>query len=120
MPDLVLPTPVAHVSFLDAMAEFQAEKRGEPEDRSMVGAEIREYSPMWATAAGFDQYLHWLHDQALEDSPRPEGYVPATTLWWIDAREYFGRLAIRHRLTPGLLEKGGHIGYDVRPSARRR
>jgi predicted acetyltransferase len=33
--------------------------------------------------------------------------------------EYFGRLAIRHRLTPLLLEAGGHIGYDVRPSARR-
>ena len=30
------------------------------------------------------------------------------------------RLAIRHRLTPALREAGGHIGYDVRPSARRR
>src|SRR5262249_5427458 len=27
-------------------------------------------------------------------------------------------LNIRHRLTPWLLERGGHIGYDVRPSAR--
>ena len=26
---------------------------------------------------------------------------------------------MRHRLTPLLLEVGGHIGYDVRPSARR-
>ncbi len=31
------------------------------------------------------------------------------------------RLAgIRHRLTPFLLEVAGHIGYSVRPSARRR
>jgi predicted acetyltransferase len=30
-----------------------------------------------------------------------------------------GRIAIRHRLTPQLREVGGHIGYDVRPSARR-
>lgn len=32
---------------------------------------------------------------------------------------YFGRLDIRHRLTPALLVVGGHIGYAVRPSARR-
>lgn len=38
----------------------------------------------------------------------------------VDGAEYLGRLAIRHRLTPRLLEGGGHIGYDVRPSARRR
>ena len=33
--------------------------------------------------------------------------------------EYLGRLAIRHRLNQRLLDRGGHIGYDVRPSARR-
>ena len=36
----------------------------------------------------------------------------------MDGSEYLGRLNIRHRLTPWLLERGGHIGYDVRPSAR--
>ena len=30
-----------------------------------------------------------------------------------------GRLAIRHRLNDFLLDVGGHIGYDVRPSRRR-
>jgi predicted acetyltransferase len=33
---------------------------------------------------------------------------------------YLGRISVRHRLTPALWEIGGHIGYDVRPSARRR
>ena len=46
--------------------------------------------------------------------------MPLTTLWWLDGDEYLGRLAIRHRLTPRLTDLGGHIGYDVRPSARRR
>jgi GNAT superfamily N-acetyltransferase len=46
--------------------------------------------------------------------------VPATTPWWMSGVDYLGRLAIRHRLTPLLLEVGGHIGYNVRPSARRR
>lgn len=31
-----------------------------------------------------------------------------------------GRVSIRHRLTPLLLELGGHIGYAVRPDFRRR
>ena len=45
--------------------------------------------------------------------------MPATELWWVDGDAFLGRLSIRHRLTPLLLEVGGHIGYDVRPSARR-
>jgi predicted acetyltransferase len=59
-------------------------------------------------------------DQAREDAPRPAWMVPSTTLWWVDGTDYLGRISIRHRLTPTLLEWGGHIGYDVRPSARRR
>ena len=31
-----------------------------------------------------------------------------------------GSLAIRHELNDALLNQGGHIGYSVRPSARRR
>ena len=45
--------------------------------------------------------------------------MPCTTLWWVDGSAYLGRIAIRHRLTPALREVGGHIGYDVRRSARR-
>src|SRR5690242_3199976 len=44
----------------------------------------------------------------------------AAMLWWVDGDEYLGRIAIRHRLTAQLRASGGHIGYDVRPSARRR
>ncbi|MGB5952953.1 MAG: GNAT family N-acetyltransferase [Ornithinimicrobium sp.] len=31
-----------------------------------------------------------------------------------------GRVSIRHALTPGLLEIGGHVGYGVRPAYRGR
>jgi predicted acetyltransferase len=41
-------------------------------------------------------------------------------MWWVEQDEYLGRIAVRHRLTAQLREVGGHIGYDVRPSARRR
>jgi predicted acetyltransferase len=101
------------------MAQFQAEGRGAPDDHSMVGDEIRKWSGRWADPAVFGEYTAWLRADALEDSPRPDGWVPCTNLWWTAGDEYLGRLAIRHRLTPWLLEQGGHIGYDVRPTARR-
>jgi predicted acetyltransferase len=120
MPELVQPTADVHASFLAAMTEFSAEGRGSPKDGSMVGREIQTYAARWMDPAVFGEYVQWLRADALEDTPRPAGYVPSTTLWWVSGDDYLGRIAIRHRLTPGLLSYGGHIGYDIRPSARRR
>jgi predicted acetyltransferase len=120
VPRLDLPAVRARQSFLAAMAEFRAEGRGDPADRSMIGEELREFGDRWVTPPGFAGYVDWLRAQALEDSPRPAGHVPSTTLWWMQDDIYLGRVAIRHRLTLHLLDAGGHIGYDVRPSARRR
>jgi predicted acetyltransferase len=51
--------------------------------------------------------------------PRPEHIVLCDYFWITDGAEVVGFLALRHELTPGLLEEGGHIGYSVRPSRRR-
>ncbi|SLM01651.1 MULTISPECIES: GNAT family N-acetyltransferase [unclassified Actinoplanes] len=120
MPALIAPTGRVRQSFLAAMAEFRAEGRAGPGDQSMIGREWREFGDRWPTPEGFAAYVDRLLSEPVEDTPRPEGFVPSTTLWWVDGDEYLGRLAIRHRLTPQLLDFGGHIGYDVRPSARRR
>jgi predicted acetyltransferase len=120
MPSLVPPTVDVHASFLAAMAEFMAEGRGAPDDETMIGAEIREYHPGWEAPERFAGYVAALRAEELEETPRREGWVPCTTLWYVAGTEYLGRLAIRHRMTPNLLERGGHIGYDVRSSARRR
>jgi predicted acetyltransferase len=120
VPQLIPPTPRVHASFLTAMSEFQSEGRGGADDNTMVGREIVQYRGRWADPDVFRQYLTWLSGQSSEDAPRPAGLVPSTTLWWVDGDDYLGRIAIRHRLTPSLLEYGGHIGYDVRPTARRR
>jgi predicted acetyltransferase len=85
----------------------------------MIGHEVSRYASRWADPAVFSEYVGWLCAQAQEDSPRPAGFVPSTTLWWVSDNEYLGRIAIRHRLTPRLRDYGGHIGYDIRPSARR-
>jgi predicted acetyltransferase len=118
--ELSTPTVLVHRSFLAAMDEFRAEGRGDLPDQTMIGSEIRDFGLSWSSVDSFARYVEWLVAQALEDSPRPDGYVPSTSLWWVDGEQYLGRLAIRHRLTPHLLEAGGHIGYDVRPTARRR
>ncbi len=69
--------------------------------------------------ANFQSYVDRLLADRFEETPRAADWVPCTTYWWVDDAGFVGRLAIRHRLTPDLLEVGGHIGYDVRPSRRR-
>jgi predicted acetyltransferase len=118
--ELGAPTVVVHASFLAAMAEFGGEGRGAATDPTEIGREIRTFGASWTSSEGFATYVRWLLDQAREGSLRPEGYVPATNLWLTDDTGYIGRIAIRHRLTDRLRQAGGHIGYDVRPSARRR
>jgi len=120
MPELVRPTTAVRISFLAAVAEFAAEGRGGPYDDTMIGRECREYGATWTTAEGFAAFVADLVADREEDHPRPDGWVPCTTLWWVDGDEYLARIAIRHRLTVFLREVGGHIGYDTRPSARRR
>ncbi|HEX6454820.1 MAG TPA: hypothetical protein VF060_35830, partial [Trebonia sp.] len=64
----------------------------------MVGHEIREYAGRWTDPAEFAGYVRRLRADALEESPRGPGFVPATMLWWVDGEKYLGRLTIRHRL----------------------
>lgn len=48
-----------------------------------------------------------------------EPRVPSDYWWIVDDGTVVGFLAIRHRLTPELLEHSGHIGYSIRRSRRR-
>ncbi|HEX3589598.1 MAG TPA: hypothetical protein VHV74_08190 [Pseudonocardiaceae bacterium] len=103
-----------HASFVEAMAEFCAEGRGGADDVTMVGNEIRD--GRWRTAEGFPDFVASLHADAV--TPQRAGWVTCTTWWWCDGSTYLGRIALRHELTDSLRVAGGHIGYDVRPTAR--
>lgn len=52
--------------------------------------------------------------------PRLEGQVPNELLWIVDGEpeELVGFISLRFELDDWLLQKGGHIGYSVRPSRR--
>jgi len=120
MPELVAPDARLRRSFVAAMEEFRAEGRGSPGVRSVIDGYLRERTGEWLSESAFEAFVHSVRAQRLEETARPAWRVPDTELWWVDGQEFLGRIAIRHRLTPELLEIGGHIGYDVRPSARRR
>jgi predicted acetyltransferase len=50
----------------------------------------------------------------------PPGRVPYSTFWLTLGRRPIGRSSVRHYLTPDLEHEGGHVGYDIRPSERRK
>lgn len=113
---LVRPHARYRASFLAAMAEFVEEgRRG---DGSAIGIDLAEHEHEWATDAGFAAYVELLlSDQTV---PRKAGWVCCSNYFWVDGENFIGRIAVRHTLTEWLHEFGGHVGYDVRPSARRR
>lgn len=114
MPELIDPTVRLRTSFLAAMAEFH--ELGHP-----VPWFVTDVDPAALTdPTAFAGYVARVLAERTEAGMRPDAAVPMTTLWWAEGDRLLGRIAIRHRLTPRLRRVGGHIGYDVRPGARRR
>ena len=117
MPTLVEPTTAVHRSFLEAWDEL------EPHDERWMGAQgLGRYWTRQELRAPdeFARMVEAIRAEALPETELPPELVHQTMLWFVADGEWLGRLAIRHRLTPPLLELGGHIGYVVRPSARRK
>lgn len=67
----------------------------------------------------FDDYIKQLEDHRAGLS-LPERFVPSTFLVAEADGEIVGRTSIRHRLNEFLLNLGGHIGYGVLATRRRR
>ena len=103
------PTERLFRSFQQSMLEWE----GAHQD----GAGIRDAAQL-ATKAGFAQWVKQL--RAEEDVPAGEGFVTCSYYWMVQNDEYLGSIALRHELNGFLRSYGGHIGYSVRPSARRR
>lgn len=125
MVELVVPQVRFHRSYLEAVDEFHALGEDQhsgllslPADDGFEG--IRFTRASLEDPRDFRRLVAYLVDDALPDSPRPHGWVPCTRRWIARGEEYLGTVNLRHSLDhPTLRDEGGHIGYAVRPSARR-
>ncbi|MEV7606764.1 GNAT family N-acetyltransferase [Paenarthrobacter sp. NPDC089322] len=107
--ELVAPNVAFHQSFLESHSEWA----GDHQDGAALFMADDVTRP-----EGFAAWVGKL--LAAESAPVKDGMVPCTYLWITEGPRYVGAIAFRHHLTPALLNSGGHIGYGVRPSDRRR
>lgn len=106
MLELVRPALQYKTSYLEALAEFQRERRYTFYNLSELRGNF---------AAHVESERAWIH---------PENIVifrvPETIYWLVREREFLGRLELRHQLYNPVDDVAGHIGYSIRPSERGR
>lgn len=102
MPFLTDPSMLYKESFLEAMREFHAEDRNLELDERDLATNFRHYIQGW-------------HDRKVNPHPSK---VPESIFWLIAQETFIGRVSIRHTLNESLLQFGGHIGYEIRPTKR--
>jgi predicted acetyltransferase len=109
-PRLSAPSQTCQQSFLEALLEYHAE-----------GLHLDLDPAALATEGAFSAWTEQVrHDGLAGAADEPRDRVPHRVLWWVDGETYLGVVRIGLRLNDELLEYGGHVGYDVRPSARGR
>ncbi|HYK69280.1 MAG TPA: GNAT family N-acetyltransferase [Streptosporangiaceae bacterium] len=112
MPELIAPTTRLRESWLAARNEWGL-------DADQAGSGLHPDDDV-DSPEGFARWVARLHCEADRCIPPAAGRVHATYWWIADSDSYLGAITLRHALNDVLLRAGGHIGYGVRPSARRR
>jgi predicted acetyltransferase len=101
---LIDPMPDLAVEFREMAAEWR--EAGEDKFRDAFG--------------DFAAYVNALARQK-ETNGLSADRVPGSTFWLVaDGCRIVGTSRLRHWLVPHLEKEGGHIGYDIRPSQRRK
>jgi predicted acetyltransferase len=103
--ELRAPDPALERTFMAMVDEFRAAGEHRFVDEDVL---VRH---------GFAAYLDWLARGARGEL---EGLAPWQALWAVADGRLLGVVSLRHPLTPWMTEFGGHIGYRVRPTERRR
>jgi len=69
-----------------------------------------------------DNYAQWIRniENDLTINDETDTLVPATEYFTFDGDRMVGTIQIRHKLNEFLFNYGGHIGYEIRPSERRK
>ncbi|GAA1756147.1 GNAT family N-acetyltransferase [Luedemannella helvata] len=112
MAQLITPTTRLRDAWLDARDEWGR-------DVHQDGSGLADTDDI-DTVEGFAAWVQRLRREADESIPPAPGRVHATYWWIVEDDRVLGAISLRHELNDFLLRAGGHIGYGVRPSARRR
>ncbi|HEY1917055.1 MAG TPA: GNAT family N-acetyltransferase [Streptosporangiaceae bacterium] len=111
MPELIAPTVSWHAAWLEAHDEWGP---GFHEDGFGVRPSDEVRSP-----AGFAAWVARLTDQSDPARPVETGHVHCTYRWIVEDGQVLGGIALRHEFSD-YVRWAGHVGYGIRPSARRR
>lgn len=86
-----------------------------------------DYGETWIHgSSGFmlhDSYDEWIKKlEQVKEAETSYFHVPATTYFSIrkEDNKIIGTIQLRHFLTPELEKSGGHIGYGIRPTERKK
>lgn len=109
--ELIRPCVELEDSFRAGLAEFPDEKG---KLRWMYRAMDKDVD---ATLPDFSAFVKTHHER--EHTPAPN-FVTTVCFWAIWQDEVMGRLGFRWHLNDYLRQFGGHVGYVVRPTYRRR
>jgi len=104
---LIEPTETLREAYLGFAEEFRA--AGEDEIQGTGGMDVENFA----------ESIQRLRSCA-EGITLSEDGVPASTYWLVRGDRVLGTCNLRHRLNESLRDHGGHVGYSVRPSERRK
>ncbi|MEV6138065.1 GNAT family N-acetyltransferase [Nocardia sp. NPDC051990] len=107
MPELIAPTTRLHAAWLEARDDWGP---GVHEDGFGLRPSDDVDSP-----AGFAAWVARLVEHSDPTNATETGRIRCTYRWITDADRVLGGIALRHEFS-----ELGHIGYGLRPSARRR
>jgi predicted acetyltransferase len=110
MPELIAPTVRLHATWLEAHNEWGP---GVHED----GFGLHPFDEV-DSPAGFAAWVSRLVDQSDPAKPLEVGRVHCTYRWIVEDGRVLGGIALRHENSDYVVW-AGHIGYGIRPSARR-
>lgn len=102
-----------------SLHESWVEAKGEWPDGHQDGSGIRP-GDRFETTGHFEA---WIQRLTMRDDPAMlfDGVQVNTSRFWIvEDGSYLGAIELRHVLTPVMFEAVGHVGYNIRPTARGR
>ena len=106
-----------HINLVDPQIYFTKEFLKMVDEFEKAGEMRSEYE---RARLDFSAFIGWLQNQS-RGIGLPSGMVPMNTFWLVrDEATILGEVRLRHHLTPALEVEGGHIGYMIRPSERRK